>query len=104
MGNFLINRNLRFYYWLRKRARKRRALQKKLVILLAMLVVSGCASPFAETREGLLPVIHTIQNSDSECCLSGVKSCTDGTVICNDGSISDCTCREEMIQIQMEVR
>jgi uncharacterized lipoprotein YmbA len=77
---------------------------KKLMIFLAMLVVSGCASPLTETRGVLLPVIHTIQNGDSECCLSGVKSCTSETVICNDGSISDCTCREEMIQIQIEVR
>lgn len=77
---------------------------KKLIILLAMLVVSGCATPFTETRGVLLPVIHTIQNSDSECCLRGVESCTGETVICNDGSISDCTCRQEMIQIQIGVR
>ncbi len=77
---------------------------KKLIIFLAMSVVSGCASPFIETREVLLPVVHTIQNSDSECCPRGVESCTGGTVICNDGSISDCTCQEEMIQIQIEVR
>ena len=76
---------------------------KKLIILLVMLVVSGCATPFTETRV-LLPVIHTIQNSDSKCCLSGVESCVGETVICNDGSISDCTCREEMIQIQIGVR
>jgi hypothetical protein len=77
---------------------------KKLMISLAMLVVSGCATPFTETRGVLLPVIHTIQDSDSECCLSGVESCTGETVICNDGSISDCTCREEMIYIQIGVR
>jgi hypothetical protein len=77
---------------------------KKLMVLLAMLVVSGCASPFAETRAVLLPVIHTMQSSDSECCPSGVESCTGGAVICNDGSISDCTCREEMIQVQIGVR
>jgi len=77
---------------------------KKLIILLAMLVMSGCATPFTETRGVLLPVIHTIQNSDSECCLVGVESCTGETVICNDGSISDCACQEEMIQIQIGVR
>ena len=79
---------------------------KKLIILFAMLVVSGCATPFTESRGVLLlPVIHTIQNNiDSECCLSGVESCTGETVICNDGSISDCTCREEMIQVQIGVR
>jgi hypothetical protein len=77
---------------------------KKLIILLAMLVVSGCATPFTETRGVLLPVIHTIQNSDSECCRSGVESCTGETVICNNGSISDCTCREEMIEVQIGVR
>jgi hypothetical protein len=77
---------------------------KKQIILLAMLVVSGCTTPCTETRGLLLPVIHSIQNSDAECCLSGVESCTGQTVICNDGSISKCTCREEMIQIQIGVR
>jgi hypothetical protein len=77
---------------------------KKLIILLAMLVVSGCSTSFTETRGLLLPVIHTIQNSDSECCLSGVENCAGETVICNDGSISGCTCREEMIQIQIGIR
>jgi len=77
---------------------------KKLIILLAVLVVSGCATPFTGSRGVLLPVIHTIQSSDSECCLGGVESCTGEMVICSDGSISDCTCREEMIQVQIGVR
>ena len=75
-----------------------------LIILLAMLMVGGCTSSSTETRGVLLPVIHTIQNSDSECCPGGVNNCTGERVICNDGSISDCTCREEMIQIEVEIR
>jgi len=75
---------------------------KKILVLLIIMIFGGCTS-IIETKSVQLPVIHTIQNNDNECCLNRVESCTGGRVVCSDGSISDCTCREEVMTIQLEV-